>query len=331
MIKKKCSLQPVKGCKFLAYADAEICHLRESGRFGTARNHASACRRFSNYLNGIGKKDISFGMMTAKLMTDFEGWLKSQNVCRNTSSCYLRSLSAIWNKAVREGFATGTPFAGTYRGVAKTRKRAVSADDIQRLHHLDIASVLTDNGRKTVNRKTEQHIRRLAFSRDLFLFSFCSRGIAFVDMARLRKSNLKGNTISYVRCKTGQRIEVRVEPIMSDIIARHDNGSPYLLPIIREQTDTQQMYREYRNALHLYNKSLRELGRMLGGVPLSSYVSRHSWATIARWSNLPTQVISQALGHDSVQTTEIYLMSLEANIIDEANHTMLENLLRKKV
>ena len=330
MDKKNSSIQPTQGCKYLAYATAEASHLKDMGRFGVAINHVSAYRRFADYLKSIGKNDIAFKKMTPCLMTDFEGWMKSQGICRNTSSCYLRSLSAIWNKAVREGLATGNPFVGTYRGVAKTQKRAIDADSIFRLCSLDIESVLTEKGRKPVGKKLRQHIDRLLLSRDLFLFSFCSRGITFVDMAFLRKSDIKGSTIAYVRRKTGQRIEVSVEPLMIDILDRHHTTTPYLLPIITEQQDNPLMYRQYQNAIHLYNKSLTELGNMLGGLKLTSYVSRHSWATIARRNDLPVSVISQALGHDSIHTTEIYLKSLDSNVINQANHAMLERLFKDR-
>lgn len=321
-----CQLQ--KCCKFLTYAEAEVFHLKEMHRFGVAKNHACASRRFAEFLHSIGKRDVSFAKMTPVLMADFERWMKSLGICRNTSSCYLRSLSAIWNKAVREGLASGNPFMGTFRGVARTKKRSVDTDTISRLQSLDIEAMLTDNRQKHVNKKLRQHINRLMRSRDLFLFSFCARGIAFVDMAYLKKSDVKGNTISYVRRKTGQRIDVQVEAMMSDILQRYQTDTPYLLPILTEEHDEQLMYRQYQNALHLYNKSLAELGKMLG-VKLTSYVSRHSWATMARQHELPLSVISQALGHDSVHTTEIYLKSLDGNIIDKANHALLEQVFKK--
>ena len=327
MNKNENSLRPTKRCKFLAYAKAEASHIKVLGRFSTTRNHTCAYRRFGEYLNGIGLKDISFKKMKPDLLADFEGWLKLQGICRNTSSCYLRSLSAVWNKAVREGLACGNPFTGTYRGVARTRKRSITPDGIYRLLNLDIAAALTEQGLTTVGQKRQQHIDRLWLSRDLFLFSFCSRGITFVDMAYLKKSDLKGDTIAYVRRKTGQRIEVRMEPLMLDIINRHPTNSPYLLPILTELDNEQRIYRQYQTALHLYNKALKELGDMLGGLKLTSYVSRHSWATMAQQHDVPVSVICQALGHDSVRTTEIYLRSLESNVIDQANHSMLETVL----
>ena len=328
MEKKTVYHQPQYGCKFLKYAKAEASHLKKMGRISVANNHACANRRFADFLNSVGKKDVSFKDMQPSLLADFEGWLKSRGICRNTSSCYLRSLSAVWNKAVRDGLAEGNPFMGTYRGVAKTRKRSIDTKSLCRLQSLDIEAMLTEHGKKNVQIRLRQHIDRLQLSRDLFLFSFCSRGLTFVDMAFLKKTDLKGDIISYVRRKTGQRIEVYVEPYMRDIINRYHTDTPFLFPIIKEQHDERKMYRQYQSGIHLYNKALGELGVMLGGLKLTSYVSRHSWTTMARQDGMGISVISQALGHDSVRTTEIYIRSLDGNIIDQANHTLLEHIFK---
>lgn len=323
--------------KFLAYAATEIAHLRKIGRFGVANNHLTAYRRFSDFLHSEGMDDITFRRITPQLMSDFEDWMKLQGICRNSSSCYLRSLCAIWNRAAREGFTSvystskkhevyANPFAGTYRGIAKTKKRAIDIYDIKRLRSLDIERLLTDGGNIVVTTKMRQHIDRLQWARDLFIFSFCSRGITFVDMAYLRKTDVKDNVISYSRRKTGQHVEVRIEKPMQDIIDRITPSTPYLFPIVTETVNQRVIYRQYQNGISIYNKSLKELGQMLGGLKLTSYVSRHSWATTARMSNVPVSVISQALGHDSERTTEIYLKSLDNERIDAANRLLIDSV-----
>ncbi len=311
---------------FLNYAISEAQHLKANGRISISDNHVCAYRRFEEYLHSIGKKDISFKKMTPQLLNDFEDFLKRRGICRNTSSCYLRSLSSIWNKAVREGLATGNPFTVTYRGVDKTQKRAVNADVIRRLITFDIEAVLTDNGSKTVGKKLHQHISQLEFARDLFLFSFCSRGITFVDMAYLRKSDVTSDTISYNRRKTGQHIEVRIEKPMRDILDRHPSTTVYQFPILTEEKDVTVLYHQYKNAIDIYNRYLHELGDLLGVPKLTSYVSRHSWATNARCNNIPTAIISQSLGHDSEKTTEIYLKSFDKDVIDETNKALLDQI-----
>lgn len=313
-----------KKIMFLAYAINEAQHLKANGHISMSNNHVCAYRRFEEYLKSIGMKDIPFKKMTPQLLNDFEDFLKRKGICRNTSGCYLRSLGSVWHKAEREGLANGNPFAVTYRGVDKTRKRAVNADVIRRLITFDIVAALTENGNKSVGKKLQQHISQLEFARDLFLFSFCSRGITFVDMAYLRKTDVTDDTISYNRRKTGQHIEVRIEKPMRDILDRHASTTVYQFPILTEEKDATVIYHQYKNAIDVYNRYLHELGTLLGVPKLTSYVSRHSWATNARRNNTPIAIISQALGHNSEKTTEIYLKSFDKDVIDETNKALLD-------
>ncbi len=122
----------------------------------------------------------------------------------------------------------------------------------------------------------------MAYARDLFLFSFYTRGMSFVDMAYLKKRDLQGGVLTYRRQKTGQRLFIKWERPMQEIVAKYDiPGSPYLLPIIR---DTQrEERRQYQNAGHFVNRRLKRIGEQLGlAIPLTSYVARHAWASSAK-------------------------------------------------
>ena len=148
------------------------------------------------------------------------------------------------------------------------------------------------------------------------------RGISFVDLAYLKKSNVQDGVIRYTRRKTGSRMNIRLEPCMKEIIARYalqTEDTPFIFPIIFSTND-KRSYEQYRNALSYYNKSLKQLSSLLNLVnPLTSYVARHTWATMARDKNIPISVISAGMGHRSEQITRIYLDSLDTSIIDEAN------------
>ena len=328
MEKKATKLQPRK-VKFIAYANREADRKRAMARIGVANNYVCAARRFQAFLLTRSKKDISFKKMTPLLMADFQEWLHVQGCQRNSSATYLRSLRTIWGRAVKEELATGNPFEGTFRGVAKTKKRAIDGETIRRLRELDIEAHLRQTIRKQVpedGKRYQSALRRLLMARDFFIFCFCARGLTFVDLAFLKKSDVRDGSIHYARRKTGQRIDVHVEPLMLDIISRYPSPTQYLFPILIESDDEQQVYTKYLRSIHQYNKSLRQLGQMLGGLPLTSYVSRHSWATIAHRSNIALSVISQALGHDSEKTTAIYLKSFETDTIDQANHSLLEDV-----
>ena len=151
--------------------------------------------------------------------------------------------------------------------------------------------------------------------------------MAFVDIAYLRKTNLQNGMICYARRKTGQLLSVRIEPCTQRIIDRYaDSDSPYVFPILTS-VDTAEAYEQYQTALNTHNRLLGRLSELLGcGCKLTSYTSRHSWATAARNHNVPISVISQGMGHTSEQTTQIYLTMLENLVIDDANKGIISGL-----
>lgn len=300
------------GETFFGFMERQIEQLLAHGRLGTARNYRRTRQSFSQFLHG---EDLSFAGCTAELVADYEQWLKRRGVTRNTVSFYMRILRSVYNKAVGEGIASQrAPFEKVYTGVDKTRKRAVDMATIESLRKLDLRGS-----------------RSLAYARDLFVFSFYMRGMAFVDMAYLRKSDVRDQTAQYIRRKTGQSLCIRLEPCITEIIrryARKTKNTPYVFPIIAA-TDENEAYAQYQNALSYYNKLLKKLSKLLqADTPLSSYVSRHTWATTARNCDIPLSVISAGLGHRSQATTQIYLASLEDSVIDEANRKIIFSLNR---
>ena len=157
----------------------------------------------------------------------------------------------------------------------------------------------------------------------MFLFSFYTRGMSFVDMAYLKKKDVQNGILSYRRRKTGQLLSIHWEKCMAEIAERYDKeDSEYLLPLIREPYEAR---RQYRNASHLINNKLKLISKRLKlSVPLTMYVARHAWASIARSKNIPLSVISEGMGHDSENTTRIYLASLDTAVVDKANRIILK-------
>ncbi len=275
----------------------------------TANNYSSALRSFKCFLI----RDIPFEQFTEQLVINYEQWLFDRGILRNTSSFYLRILRAVYNKAVKQTLVIQSfPFESVYTGVDRTRKRAVGEDVILKLLRLNLS-----------------HSYPLALSRDLFVFSYCMRGMSFIDMAYLKKSDITGNTINYVRRKTGQYISVKIEPCARDIIYRYDSTTknlPYVFPILTS-TDAGKAYTQYLVQLGYHNRKLKRLATQLNiDLHLSSYTARHTWATIARNKNIPISIISAGMGHTSEQTTRIYLDSIDNSIIDDANRSILSPL-----
>ncbi len=295
------------GGGFFAFARQLVRELRQIGKRRTSETYTTALNSLQRY---CGEEELLFEEMNSTLMTAYECHLRAAGLCPNSSSFYMRNLRAIYNRAVeRELTAQRNPFKHVYTGIDKTVKRAVPLQVIRQIRNMDL-SFAPD----------------MAYARDLFLFSFYTRGMSFVDMAYLKKRDLQGGVLTYRRQKTGQRLFIKWERPMQEIVAKYDiPGSPYLLPIIR---DTQrEERRQYQNAGHFVNRRLKRIGEQLGlAIPLTSYVARHAWASIAKSKNIPISTISEAMGHDSEATTRIYLASLDTSGVDRANRLILKSL-----
>ena len=294
----------------MAYMERQIAEMKALRRLGTARNYTRARNSFSSFLKG---HDVSFRRMDENLILDYNNWLGQRGVVKNTISFYMRILRAIYNKAAKDRLTKQNfPFRNVYTGIDKTRKRALDEKEVKRIMELDLKDSPS-----------------LTLSRDIFLFSYCMRGMSFVDIAFLRRQNFDGSYITYRRQKTGQCLTVRVEPCIARIIKRYSDlseSTPYIFPII-SSCDPEEAYRQYQTALGYHNRKLKALARRANvNLPLSSYWARHTWATVARNHNIPVSVIGAAMGHSSEKTTMIYLAALENSVIDKANRVVIGSI-----
>ena len=292
----------------LDFMKNQIRLMRNANRLGTAKNYEKTMKNFAEFLGGV---NLPFSAMTEQLVAEYNAFLVQRGMVRNSISFYMRIMRAVYNKAVRQKLVEQShPFTEIYTGIDRTRKRAVSESVISQLYKLKLAEGTP-----------------LAFARDIFIFSYCTRGMAFVDIAYLKKENIQNGVICYARRKTGQLLSVRIEPSIQRIIDRYSSAlSPYVFPILTSY-DTKEAYEEYQVAINNHNRLLRRLSKMLpAGCKLTSCTSRHSWATAARNHNVPISVISQGMGHTSEQTTQIYLTMLENSVIDDANQGLIRSL-----
>ena len=292
-----------------SFGDDVVSRYYHHGQIRTSEIYASLLNSLRRHLKGV---DLLLRDVDGPFVETYERYLYCQGLCTNTVSFYLKRLRALYRRAVDEGLvADASPFRRVSTPSEKTVKRAVSLRTLNRLAQMDLSE-----------RPSCQ------FARDIFLFSFYTRGMSFVDIAYLRKKDLSGGMLSYRRRKTGQQLFVKWEKCMQEIVHRYNNPhSPYLLPIINPAGEVEPR-RQYIYAAHRINRHLKAIGNRLGlSVPLTVYVSRHAWASIARSKNVPLSVISEGMGHDSEHTTRIYLASLDTMAIDRANSKILKSLL----
>ena len=299
---------PEGNCTFLLYGKELLVELRQIGKVRTAGTYQNALNSFERFRGHRG--DIPLDEMDSNQMITYESWLKGTGVCPNTSSYYMRNLRAIYNRAVSEGLVVQrNPFKHVYTGIDKTVKRAVPFKIIKMIKELDLSFEPA-----------------LDFARDMFLFSFYTRGMSFIDMAHLKKSNLQNGILTYSRKKTGQRLTILWEELMQEIVDKYkDDTSEYLLPILRycDINDRKQ----YKLRAKQIGRGLNKIGlRLELKAPLTFYVARHSWASIAQDRKVSTDIIREGLGHDNEKTTHIYLASISTSQIDRANQIILRGL-----
>lgn len=295
-----------KETSLFSFMHSVIIQLRQLGKIRTSETYTATLKSFMGFRE---EQDVPLDGVNSDLILLYEAHLKTKGVRMNTISFYMRILRAVYNRAVEKELTPQKyPFRHVYTGVDKTVKRAVPVKVIKALKELDLSMKSS-----------------LDFARDMFMFSFYTRGMSFVDMAYLKKTDLQNGILTYCRRKTGQQLTVKWEKCMEEIIKKYpSNSSVYLLPIIKEKGNER---KQYDNALHLVNYRLKDLSGILKlQRPLTMYVARHSWASAAKVRNVPLSVISEGMGHDSEKTTQIYLASLEASVVDKANKMILELL-----
>lgn len=289
------------------FMESIIAKLKQNGKVRTSETYKSTLNSFKNFRQN---HDIMLDCLTAEIMEAYEAWHQKRGVAPNTISFYTRILRAVYNRAVERGIIDNrNPFRHVYTGIDKTVKRALPLAMIRKIKALDLS--LTP---------------ALDYARDMFLMSFYLRGMSLIDMAFLKKSDLKNGYVTYRRCKTGQRLIIEWTPEMQMVIDKYpETHTDYLLPIIRNP-GTNERY-TYRNAGYNINYNLKKIASMVGiQIPMTLYVARHSWASAAKAKGIPLSVISEGMGHDSEATTQIYLTSLDTSIVDKANSIIIKSL-----
>lgn len=285
--------------------------MRQSGHIRTSETYVSTLNSFLKFRQG---EDFQLEYLSEELIGSYEAYLTNQGLVPNSVSFYMRILRATYNKAVSEGeMKHNQPFRKAYTGIGKTVKRALPISIIKKIRVLD----LSENP-------------SAAYARDIFMLSFYLRGMSFVDMAYLRKSDLSNGSINYRRKKTGQLLSIEWTREMQAIVDRYPNNrTKYLLPIIcKSNMDPRSAY---RNMSYNINHNLKIIAEILNlNAPLTLYCARHSWASAAQANGIPLNVISEGMGHSSQNVTQIYLASLDTSTVNNANRMIIQALGKRK-
>ena len=303
----------------IRFMDRMIEERKAEYALGTAHIYQASRNALSAFLKA---HDIPFKRVRPELLKQFERFLRRRGNSWNTVSTYMRVLRAVYNRAVDQRLAPHVPhlFKAVYTGTQADIKRALKAEEMGQL--LD-------------TKCTRKQSELLQKTHHLFVLMFLLRGLPFVDLAYLRKSDLRGNVISYRRRKTGRPLSVTLTTEAMFLLQKYMNReeqSPYLFPILHSDEGSPKAYREYQLALRNFNYQLELLGKALGLKDrLSSYTARHTWATTAYYCEIHPGIISEAMGHSSITVTETYLKPFRNKKIDEANMQVLDFIKRSVV
>ena len=290
---------------FFDFTDEIINELVSAKRFGYAQSVRSVLTLVKKYRND---KDFPFEEMTYKFLVSFENYCRGKGNTTNSIAVYMKTIKMVYNRAIKAGIVKREmyPFINYTIRLTKTRKRAVQGDVIRKIEELEL-----------------QKGSRLWHSKNYFLFSFYTMGINFADMARLKIESIVDGRIEYTRQKTKKEYSIKVTIPMKrilDLYIPEKKEDDYIFPIITRIGDPVLEFKDVAERRRINNKKLKEIGELVGmETPLTSYVARHSWATIAKRKGVPVAAISEGMGHEDVKTTEIYLDSFEKEVLDDYN------------
>ncbi len=297
------------------YFEKKISEHTNKGKIGTASKYRS-CLSLLKKCNPIC---IEFDKISVSYINTFTNYLKGIGNKDNSIATKLSVLKAVYNDALREGIfqEKQNPFNSLQVGKfwKQTRKRAICKDDIQKVLSLNIP----------FNKATHS----MSFARDIFLFSYLTAGMNFKDIAMLKYKNLQNGRIYYKRHKTGKEmtcILMNEARLIIDAYSVTNTDDEYIFPILNANIHKteQQIYNRLHKVLIQVNHNLSVMGEILGlKVSLTTYVARHSYATVMKRSGVNIALISETLGHSDLKTTQIYLDSFENRQIDEAMKNLL--------
>lgn len=264
-----------------------------------------------------GKLNILFADIDLNYMNKYEKWLRSKGNKDTTISVLYRTLRSAYNKAIESKCAKKTNYPFNDFKISKfdirTKKRAISKDEILQVMKIDLS------------KKPEP----IQFARDIFIFSYLCGGINFTDIANLKQENIFENRIQYIRQKTGKKISLQISPEANRILSRYEkfsNHNGYLFPILDTRIHKTAIQKQNRihKILGKTDKELKEIAEICKiSTNLTTYVARHSFATVLKKSGVNVSLISEALGHSDINTTQIYLDCFENEQIDEAFKNLL--------
>ena len=260
--------------------------------------------------------DIPFSAIDVSWLNKYEKWLRSKGNKETTMSLMFRTLRSAYNKAIKAKCARKSDYPFDEYKInkfdTKTQKRAIAKTEV-----LKFTKEVDDIGKR-------QYVQ---LSKDIFIFSYLCGGINFTDIANLTKANITNGRLHYIRQKTGKLIKLGISEEAMQIIKKYESESKgYLFPILNTNIHKTPLQKQNRihKMLGKINKNLKLIAAQLNvDANMTTYVARHSFASVLKKSGVSIALISEALGHSDLSTTQVYLDSFDNEQIDAAMQNLL--------
>ena len=260
--------------------------------------------------------DIPFSTIDVSWLNKYEKWLRSKGNKETTMSLMFRTLRSAYNKAIKAKCARKSDYPFDEYKInkfdTKTQKRAIAKTEV-----LKFTKEVDNIGKR-------QYVQ---LSKDIFIFSYLCGGINFTDIANLTKTNITNGRIHYIRQKTGKLIKLGISEEAMQIIKKYESESKgYLFPILNANIHKTPLQKQNRihKMLGKINKNLKLIAAQLNvDANMTTYVARHSFASVLKKSGVSIALISEALGHSDLSTTQVYLDSFDNAQIDAAMQNLL--------
>lgn len=302
-----------KNVTIKSFLEEKIADLNLAGRAGNARAYKDTMNSFFKF----AKNDkLMFRELNVEMLDKYETYLRSKGSKDGGIGVRMRELRALFNDAIKKGIVNEKYYPFKNYKVSKLKgkglKRALTHAEIRLVEEFD-----------------EVKYPQLAHSKKMFMFSYYTRGMNFYDMMKLTWDNIQGNYIVYTRSKTKVNFRIEILPPVKNILDYYRvrrSITNYVFPILlqRELTAVQIENRKAKK-LKQFNRDLKKIAEIQGiQSTVTSYVARHSYATILRYLGGSTEAISQSMGHSNVSITTTYLKEFEHGDIDLVNRKLLQ-------
>jgi integrase/recombinase XerD len=302
--------------KFFVYTEEIMKDLKEAKKIGNSAVYQTTLNVVKEF---VGNKDFPIASIDEQWLKDFENYKLSKDVSVNGISNYLRTIRAIYNDAIKNKFVDRASYPFGRDGFkiknSPTKKRAISADNMRIIRNLEL-----------------DFQTPIWHARNYFMFSFFARGMSWVDMAHLKVSDIADGRIHYIRKKTmrksSKEFNIKINAPIQEILnyySPNKTKEDYVFPIIRRSEFIEDSRKDIKNGIKSFNKYLKRIADLTGiESNLTSYVSRHSWGTIAKKKGIDINVISGGYGHSDPSVTRTYLDDIEDEEIDNANDIIIQ-------